>query len=232
MIFRSAGAGQKYNSYESDFDDNKCGLLPSPSFNRRILVPKVSSGERLKNNLIVNLGIQETERKAIVEEITTAGACSLDILLNSFFDSDDRPLKFPFTVNPDETVIAKTKLNYASLFGINNGNLCLEARSRFARKGWTPLGFKVGKNNRIFVQYAEKLSFIFQNNMPFPVTVTEPFSPVQISEAKQVEQCYFGLRQEDSIKLFKNSQDVTEQNKFPFDYFDAFIVHCDSQAVY
>lgn len=180
-----------------------------------------------------------------IGKYTKSQPCSLDILIEQFSDSKGKPLAFPFVVRPNEDVIGHTDISYRPLEKWDV--LCVETRSRqAARRGFTCLGFinpmelsyrdSFGDhtNPTPFLERSASLSFAFRNYLPFPIRISAPFSPVQISITREIPEFdYLRLKGfHDVPTLTKDGKDITREARVRVDNFWAYTVHCAEELWY
>lgn len=144
--------------------------------------------------------------------------CTLNVLIEEFYDKEGRRKKFPFVLQPQEEVVGYTGLAYKGASIVTHrvppysSILCVETRSRqAARRGFTCLGFYQKKELQAFLDSPNDITLLFRNELPLPVEVPKPFSPAQLWIITYLPP---GIRElNDKIIIKDGEGDVTEKNQ-------------------
>ena len=168
----------------------------------------------------------------------TPEPCSLNVIIEQFYDKEKKPKTFPFVLHPEEEVVGRTGLIYKKgpivsrehgFLGTFEDILCVETRSRHAaRRGFTCLGFYDGTKVDPFYTEAGEIDLLFRNELPLPVVVTEPFSPAQVWIITNVDPRTKELN--DTITLMQGEENVTNKNRVQAGDMKTYLVHLGRES--
>ncbi|MBI2543173.1 MAG: hypothetical protein HYW24_03235 [Candidatus Aenigmarchaeota archaeon] len=209
--------------------------------NSRVRSPHVTKGKYIQFYMNAAWPSGETPRdyQIRVKETTVVQPCSVDILLKEFTDKDGIRLDFPIVVPPSDEIVGHSHIGYINPdFGgtvqddyYTPGSIvCVETRSSVARKGLACTGFYTGEDPTVFFEdECRNLSFVLRNYSPNSMVISKPFSPVQISVTVDGDGVFDSRN---PFRLFRNGQDVTEENLVKIGNFVAYKVHLSEEAAY